>query len=200
LLAADQFGEDPWRPPPPALDRPRGAAWSAGRSLRACSCTRLLVYTLAHGPVATMSSIASGRAARARRVRRARHALPGRGGGARRIDHARCSNSETEIGRLGNRQLDNLPRAGLRWQSPPPEVARFAVPPRRWVLKRTFAWLGRSRRLSKDYEYLTATSEAVVQLAMIQLLLRRLTRVMSLFRRPGRGRRSGGATCRTPGG
>jgi transposase len=59
---------------------------------------------------------------------------------------------------------------------PPPEVPRFAVAPRRWVVERTFAWLGRYRRLSRDYEYLTATSEAVIQLAMIQLLLRRLTR------------------------
>jgi transposase len=58
----------------------------------------------------------------------------------------------------------------------PPVVARFAVAPRRWVVERSFAWLGRYRRLSRDYEYLTSTSEAVIQLAMIQLLLRRLTR------------------------
>jgi transposase len=58
----------------------------------------------------------------------------------------------------------------------PPVVPRFAVAPRRWVVERTFAWLGRYRRLSRDHEYLTATSEAVIQLAMIQLLLRRLTR------------------------
>ena len=51
---------------------------------------------------------------------------------------------------------------------------RFAVVPRRWVVERTFAWLGRFRRLSKDYEYLTATSEAVIYLAVIQLLTRRL--------------------------
>ena len=53
-------------------------------------------------------------------------------------------------------------------------VPRFAVVPRRWVVERTFAWLGRFRRLSKDYEYLTATSEAVIHLAVIQLLTRRL--------------------------
>jgi putative transposase len=48
--------------------------------------------------------------------------------------------------------------------------------PRRWVVERTFAWLGRYRRLSKDYEYLTTTSEQVIYLAMTRLLLRRLTR------------------------
>jgi putative transposase len=66
-----------------------------------------------------------------------------------------------------------------RWlpaDAEPPVVPRFAVAPRRWVVERSFAWLGRYRRLSKDYEYLTATSEAVIQLAMIPLLLRRLTR------------------------
>jgi putative transposase len=66
-----------------------------------------------------------------------------------------------------------------RWvapDQPPSVVPAFAVVPRRWVVERTFGWLGRFRRLSKDYEYLTATSEAVIYLAMTQLLLRRLTR------------------------
>jgi putative transposase len=51
----------------------------------------------------------------------------------------------------------------------------FNVLPRRWVVERTFSWLGRYRRLSKDYERLPATSEALVYLAGIRLLLRRLT-------------------------
>lgn len=51
---------------------------------------------------------------------------------------------------------------------------RFAVLPRRWVVERTFGWLGRSRRLSKDYEALPASAEAWIYLAMIQLMLRRL--------------------------
>jgi putative transposase len=42
------------------------------------------------------------------------------------------------------------------------------------VVERTSAWLGRFRRLSKDYEFLPTASEAVFQLAMIQLLVRRL--------------------------
>jgi putative transposase len=66
-----------------------------------------------------------------------------------------------------------------RWLPPgvtPPIVSPFAVVPRRWVVERTFAWLGRFRRLSKDYEHLTTTSEAVIYLAMTRLLVRRLTR------------------------
>jgi putative transposase len=64
-----------------------------------------------------------------------------------------------------------------RWLPPgvqPPVVPAFQVVPRRWVVERTFGWLGRFRRLSKDYEFLPATSEAVIYLAMIQILTRRL--------------------------
>jgi putative transposase len=56
----------------------------------------------------------------------------------------------------------------------PKDQKGFAVLPRRWVVERTFAWLGRNRRLSKDYEALPETHEAWVHLAMIHLMLRRL--------------------------
>jgi len=45
----------------------------------------------------------------------------------------------------------------------------FKVLPGRWVVERTFAWLGRYRRLSKDYEYHLQTSETMIYLAMIHL-------------------------------
>ena len=57
---------------------------------------------------------------------------------------------------------------------PPPRPTGFQVLPRRWVVERTFAWLGRNRRLSKDFELLPATSEAWIYLAMSHLMVRRL--------------------------
>ena len=50
----------------------------------------------------------------------------------------------------------------------------LAVQPKRWVVERTFAWLGRWRRLSKDYERTCASTEAFVTVAMIGLMARRL--------------------------
>ncbi len=50
----------------------------------------------------------------------------------------------------------------------------FQVVAKRWVVERTFAWLGRYRRLSKDYEKLPETSEAMIQMARIHIMLRRL--------------------------
>ena len=56
------------------------------------------------------------------------------------------------------------------------DLAGFHVLPRRWVVERTFGWLGRYRRLSKDYEQLPENSEAMILLAMTNLMSRRLAR------------------------
>jgi putative transposase len=55
-------------------------------------------------------------------------------------------------------------------------VKGFEVLPRRWIVERTFSWLIRNRRLSKDYERLVQTSETFIKVAMIRLMLRRLAR------------------------
>jgi putative transposase len=53
-------------------------------------------------------------------------------------------------------------------------VRGFQALPGRWVVERTFAWLGKYRRLSKDYEFWPASSEAYIYLAMSHIMLRRL--------------------------
>ncbi len=57
----------------------------------------------------------------------------------------------------------------------PPNDSR-AFLPRRWVVERTFSWLGQNRRLSKDYERLPESSEALIYVAMSHLMVRRLAR------------------------
>jgi len=54
------------------------------------------------------------------------------------------------------------------------DVKGFQVLPRRWVIERTFGWLVRNRRLARDYERLTACSEAMIKIAMIRLMAARL--------------------------
>lgn len=70
-------------------------------------------------------------------------------------------------------------RRALPWRleivSRPPKTKGFVLLPKRWVAERTFAWLGRSRRLSKDYERRTDSSEVWVRISSIHAMLKRLT-------------------------
>ena len=66
------------------------------------------------------------------------------------------------------------------WVAPgqqPPEIPRgFHVLKRRWVVERTFAWIGRNRRMSRDFERLIRTSEMLLYAAMARVTLRRLAK------------------------
>lgn len=55
------------------------------------------------------------------------------------------------------------------------EKKGFALEARRWIVERTFAWLGKFRRLSKDYELITSTSMNMIYLAMSRLMVRRIS-------------------------
>ncbi len=73
--------------------------------------------------------------------------------------------------------IEDLANLRFEWVRLPPAKKEFrGVLPRRWVAERTFSWLGQSRRLSKDYERLTETSQAMIYTAMSRLMLRRLAR------------------------
>ena len=56
------------------------------------------------------------------------------------------------------------------------DVHRFVVLPKRWIVERTFAWISRNRRLARDFERYARTVAAFVRLAMIRIMLKRLTR------------------------
>jgi putative transposase len=71
---------------------------------------------------------------------------------------------------LGKRQMS------LEVKSRPPGAKGFVLLKKRWIVERTFAWLGFNRRLSKDYERTVASSEARVRIAAIGMMLRRLTK------------------------
>ncbi len=72
----------------------------------------------------------------------------------------------TALAAIADRQIEIVKRA---------DGTGFEVLPKRWIVERTFAWLGRCRRLAKDFENLARTAIAFLWLVSIRLLLRRLT-------------------------
>lgn len=87
-----------------------------------------------------------------------------------------------DAGYRGERFLDEFQlHTGVRLEvvKRPPEQRHFQVEPKRWVVERTFAWLGNARRLAKDYELYFKSSTAMVYAAMIRLMLRQLAHLPS---------------------
>jgi putative transposase len=68
----------------------------------------------------------------------------------------------------------NRPGWDLEVKTREPGVKGFAVLPKRWVVERTFAWQGRCRRHSRDYERRTDSSESMLRISSVHLMLRRL--------------------------
>jgi transposase len=56
------------------------------------------------------------------------------------------------------------------------QLHRFVVLPKRWIVERTLAWISRNRRLARDFERYAQSAAAFIRLAMIRIMLRRLTR------------------------
>ena len=80
-------------------------------------------------------------------------------------------------GAYGGERLARWCRKQGNWQVklvPKSRKKGLRVLPRRWIVERTFAWLGRCRRLSKDYERQVQTSETLILIATGRLMLRRL--------------------------
>ena len=71
-------------------------------------------------------------------------------------------------------------RMGLEIVKRNDDTKGFQVLPRRWVVERSFAWINKYRRNSKDYERLTSTSEAVIEVSMLHSMLKKLTRLKKI--------------------
>jgi transposase len=72
--------------------------------------------------------------------------------------------------------VKRIGKVGLEIVTRSDQAGGFVVLAKRWMVERTFGWLGRCRRLAKDFEHLTRTQLAFVQLAMIRLMMRRIAK------------------------
>jgi putative transposase len=108
------------------------------------------------------------------------------------FDGAKLVLRGTRVGfpRLRKVWADGIYRASVAWArehagvdlaivTPPQGTKGFQVLPRRWVVERSIAWMGRYRRLSKDYEAMTETSEGMIYAAFGGTMLRKLVRQMA---------------------
>jgi putative transposase len=102
-----------------------------------------------------------------------------------RADSAYAGEDQKAVARKHGKDLevDKRPTGRMRiyneqWRAEWIPVERgFTVFPRRWVVERTFAWMGRYRRMSKDYEYLSNTSKTMIYLSMTKTMLNRYAKI-----------------------
>jgi putative transposase len=93
----------------------------------------------------------------------------------RRFPRLRVVRADSAYGRYGlPAWVATLGHFLLALVKRPPGAVGFVLLPQRWVVERTFAWLGRYRRHSRDYERLTASSQAMIQISMIHRMARRI--------------------------
>ena len=90
-----------------------------------------------------------------------------------------------DMGYVSEELQTELEKDGVRLEivkkntNPTPEEKKkrgFAIGPKRWIVERSFAWLGKFRRLSKDYELILTSSKALILMAFGKLLLQRIAR------------------------
>jgi putative transposase len=72
--------------------------------------------------------------------------------------------------------LERWRKVIVEWVLREPDQKGFAVLPKRWIVERTFGWMSKHRRLSKDYEALAETSEAMIYVVMIRVMVSQLSR------------------------
>src|SRR3954471_1750907 len=87
-----------------------------------------------------------------------------------------CSRASPYQGKETARAVRRAARARLEIVKRSDTAKGFVVLQKRWIVERTFGWLGRCRRLAKDFEALASTHLAFVQLAMIRLMMSRIAR------------------------
>ena len=81
-----------------------------------------------------------------------------------------------DLGYSGEDMRDRMARYGIEIETVGRKNKKtFEVEPKRWIVERTFAWLGKCRRLSKDYELIADTSVNMIYLGMMRIMSRRMS-------------------------
>ena len=80
-----------------------------------------------------------------------------------------------DAGHQSRKLADHLSRQGWKLQIVKRRQRAFRITGLTWIVERSFAWLGRNRRLSKDYEYCVQSSETLIEIAATRLMLNRLS-------------------------